>query len=183
MANTTTEVATSWSNPATVMPRRLVTTATDSSPTIQRDATQAGLAEGVGQRAAHDEGVRRDDEDDGRHVGEGDGERGAVVHGPLHVEADGGRGRVETVELAEEAVGEQGEGSRHDDGDPGGVTCHIGDETRGGQVLQGGEGQAGRGGDDGAQPEGAAERGAGGVGHGVGVRYRGRPPWRWRRCA
>ena len=42
VASTTTDVARSCSRPATVMPRRLQTTATVSRPTIQMAATQAG---------------------------------------------------------------------------------------------------------------------------------------------
>ena len=83
----------------------------------------------------------------------------AVVHRLLHVEADGRRGREHPVQLAEEAVGQEREHSGDEDGNPGGVTCHVHHETRRGQVLQHGERKAGRGGDDGAQAQRPAQRG------------------------
>ena len=181
-------VAVSCKRPATVMPRRLETTATPRRPTIQREATQAGspntCASALPTMNASEAMTRMIVDE----VGEGDGQGDAVVHGALHVEADGGRGREHPVELAEEAVGEEREGSGDDDGNPGGVARHIHHQPRGGQVLQGGERQARRGGDHGAQAQRTRrvardERDAAASVIGGRFRDRGRPPWRWRRSA
>jgi hypothetical protein len=103
------------------MPRRLQRHR-DGQEADDPDGRHPGrLAEGVRQGRADDEGVGGDDQDDGGQVGEGDGEGHAVVHGPLHVEPDGGRRREHPVQLAEEAPGHQGQEPGDEDGDPGGV--------------------------------------------------------------
>ena len=127
-------------------PRRFDATATAEQGQRPHRGQPAADVEHVGQCGADDEGVGRHHQHDGAQVREGDRQGHPVVHGPRHVAADGRRRREHAVQLAEERPGQQGQHPGHPDGDPGRVPGHVGDQSGGRQVLQGGEGQPGGGG-------------------------------------
>jgi len=131
---------------------RLEATAAPRSPRIHSAATHEGSEKAWVRAVPTMNASAGDDEERCRHVGEGDGQRDAVIHGPLHVEPDGRRRREHGIELAEESQASSAQEPRH----PEAIHAEsppVDDESAAARYSTAAKVEAGGRGDDRAQPE------------------------------